>query len=67
MKDSDGHSADSRTVRVEGIRADTTNDTLEIFFENKKKSGGGDICETTRSKGSSTALIEFLDVTGKSC
>jgi hypothetical protein len=33
------------TIYVSDIKDSTTEDSITLFFENKKRSGGGDLCE----------------------
>ncbi len=56
----------SRRVRVEGITGGLSEEILVMFFESKKRSGGGDTecVEVDSSKG--TALITFLEAEGTS-
>uniref|UniRef100_A0ABM0GLZ7 Poly [ADP-ribose] polymerase n=1 Tax=Saccoglossus kowalevskii TaxID=10224 RepID=A0ABM0GLZ7_SACKO len=48
-------------VLVTGLPSNITSDTLELYFENKRKSGGGDVDHVT-IKGTS-ALVYFSDPT----
>ena len=34
-----------KTIYVGGIKESTTEDSITLFFENKKRSGGGELCE----------------------
>jgi hypothetical protein len=34
-----------RTIYVSGIKDSTTEDVITLFFETKKRTGGGDLCE----------------------
>ena len=51
---------DVDTIEVRGFSASTSDDTLVSFFENKRRSGGGDIKEShlDRSNNVFTATFE---------
>ena len=53
------------TVRVTGISPDTTKDTLVMFFENKKQSGGGEINTITHNQPEGMATITFKQHDGE--
>jgi hypothetical protein len=36
---------------VSGLRKETTKDAVTLFFENKKRSGGGELCEGPGEEG----------------
>ena len=65
---SDETAGSFKTIRVRLARP-LSQDALENYFENKRKSGGGDIesCTVTRGneQGTQEALITFSDFTGK--
>ena len=56
-----------KTIRVK-LKQPLSQDTIENYFENKRKSGGGDIESCTITKGNKEevqeALITFLASTG---
>lgn len=59
----DGLDRDScrpRTIKVEGICKDTPIEIVELFFENRRSSGGGDI-ELIEYDGGNIAFIIFKD------
>ena len=57
--------ASSDTVKVSNIPSQLHNkDTLHMFFENARRSGGGDIRELNFDEESATALISFRDAHG---
>jgi hypothetical protein len=49
----------SCAVRVRGVNDKITEDTLQLLFENEKRSGGGPIEEVFIDKQSGTAAITF--------
>lgn len=53
-----------RMVLVKGITSDMSKDALELFFENRKKSGGGEIENTTIDLKKGEAVIEFKSSKG---
>ena len=34
-----------KTIYVSGLRDSTTTDAITFFFENKKRTGGGELCD----------------------
>ena len=52
-----------KTVIVTGISSHTTDSTLQFFFENKKRSGGGDI-ESFQRTEPQVAYITFTSAQG---
>ncbi|XP_013401660.1 poly [ADP-ribose] polymerase 14 isoform X2 [Lingula anatina] len=51
----------SATIEVHGIRAETSDETIEMFFENMKRSGGGDIQRLERNLEKGVVWITFCD------
>ena len=51
-------------VRISGISSQVSLDTLELFFENAKRSGGGDIECIEMVEADEAAVITFSDKTG---
>ena len=51
-------------VRISGISSQVSVDTLELFFENTKRSGGGDIESIEMVEADEAAVITFTDKTG---
>ena len=51
-------------VRISGINSQISVDTLELFFENTKRSGGGDIESIEMVEADEAAVITFSDQTG---
>ena len=52
-------------ILVEGIDSNTGKDVLEMFFENKKRSGGGEIERIQMFPKDGRAIIRFADKEGK--
>ena len=52
-------------IMVTGFRETTTLESLEFFFENKRRSGGGAIVRTELKTDPQGLIIEFEDNTGK--
>ncbi|XP_021358903.1 uncharacterized protein LOC110453967 isoform X2 [Mizuhopecten yessoensis] len=48
-------------IKVTQVSPKTTEDTLTLFFESRKRTGGGDIKEMDFRKESATAIITFKD------
>ena len=51
-------------VRISGISSQVSVDTLELFFENTKRSGGGDIESIEMVEADEAAVITFTDEAG---
>ena len=51
-------------ILVTGLKKETTDDTIELYFENEKRSGGKDVNQVER-KGKHQALVYFEDPTSK--
>ncbi|XP_078364642.1 protein mono-ADP-ribosyltransferase PARP14-like isoform X2 [Oculina patagonica] len=47
-------------ILVTGLKKETTDDTIELYFENEKRSGGKDVSQVER-KGKDHALVHFED------
>ena len=50
-----------RTVEVSGISQCTTHEYLQLFFENPRRSGGGDIVDLQYDSDKGSAIITFKD------
>jgi hypothetical protein len=50
-EDSEAEDAGNATIYVSGLRKETTKDAVTLFFENKKRSGGGELCEGPGEEG----------------
>ncbi len=57
---------DPRRLEVCGLDPATSEDTVEMFFESKKKSGGGDLAEDVPIEylGAGRAVVTFEDEAG---
>ena len=56
----DRESCRPRAIKVEGIPKDTSNEFLQLLFENRRKSGGGEI-EQLDYDTEDVAVIVFKD------
>ena len=54
----------ANTILVEGLGSSTSRDTIEMFFESPKYSGGDAITNLQHDVTSGSALITYLDETG---
>ncbi|XP_068729497.1 protein mono-ADP-ribosyltransferase PARP14-like [Montipora capricornis] len=52
---------DEKTIKVTGVAADTTKDAILNYFENKRRSGGGEVEDVAYKTGSSVAYVTFVD------
>ena len=53
------------SVEVKGLDADTNEDTIQFYFENKRRSGGGPVEEFKYKQGSGVAIITFKEAEGE--
>ena len=51
-------------ILVTGLKKETTDDTIALYFENEKRSGGKDVSQVER-KGRDQALVYFEDPSSK--
>ena len=51
-------------IQVTGLRVESSDDTIELYFENERKSGGKDV-ETVQRKWKDEALVFFEDPSSK--
>ena len=51
-------------ILVTGLKKETTDDTIELYFDNEKRSGGKDVSQVER-KGKDEALVYFEDASSK--
>ncbi len=54
-----------RTLIVQGICATCTEELVQLYFENSKRSGGGDICSVSMSDLNHQATVIFEEDGGK--
>ena len=52
------------TIRVTGIDKPVSSDLLKMFFESKKRSGGGDTVKVDYKKEEGTAVVVFKKTEG---
>lgn len=58
-------SNDANVVEIRNIPKSMDKSKLHLFFENKKRSGGGDIAELKFDEARCTAVVTFSDPDGK--
>lgn len=51
------------TVQVSGLTENVSKDTVQLYFENKRRSGGGDVSNISH-QDDGTMLIKFRDPQG---
>ena len=61
----DRESCQPKAVKVSGISSETSKDFLTIFFENRHRSGGGDIEHVEFDDNDGTAVITFEEADSK--
>jgi hypothetical protein len=54
----------SNCIIVANLASEVTKDTIEFYFENKRKSGGGQVDKVVMNDDD-TCLVYFADYTGK--
>ena len=54
----------TNAILVEELKPEVGRDMLELFFENTKRSGGGDITDIQMYPDSGRAIIWFADASG---
>jgi hypothetical protein len=58
-----------KTIFVSDIKDSTTEDSITLFFENRKRSGGGDLCEGKekyKRLSATVARLTFISSKGNS-
>ena len=55
---------DDHTIQVQGFNAETSDETIESFFENKRRSGGGDIKNIEIDRTNEVIYVTYCDPTG---
>ena len=63
MRDSDEEMG--KTIKVAGLAANTTEDSVLNYFENKRRSGGGEVETVELRSDTGVAFVTFNDVDGK--
>ena len=56
----------SKTIQITGLTAQSTEDSIRNYFENERRSGGGEVEVVTFRPEENTALVTFKDVEGES-
>ena len=56
----------SKTIQITGLTAQSTEDSIRNYFENERRSGGGEVEAVTFRPEDSMALVTFKDIGGKS-
>ena len=56
----------SKTIQITGLTAQSTEDSIHNYFENERRSGGGEVEAVTFRPEENVALVTFKDVGGKS-
>lgn len=54
------------TIEIQKIPKGMDKDKLQLFLENKKRSGGGEIVELNLDEAKGRAIVKFVDVAGES-
>ena len=52
------------TIEVQGIPSEASEEVIRLFFENKKRSGGGEVKNVSLDKEEGTAVITFYNADG---
>ena len=55
---------DGKTIEVRGFNTSTTDDGIELFFESKRRSGGGPVEKVTRDTDNNVTYVTFEDPLG---
>ena len=56
---------ESRTIEVTGLASTTTKDSIKNYFENTRRSGGGDIEDVEFMPEKGYAVVTFLSTESK--
>ena len=62
MRDSDEEKG--KTIKVAGLAANTTEDSILNYFENKRRSGGGEVETVELRSDTGVAFVTFKDGDG---
>ena len=55
----------SKTIKVAGLPTSTTKDSIWNYFENKRRSGGGEVETVDMKLEAGVAFVTFKDIDGK--
>ena len=56
----------SKTIQITGLTAQSTEDSIRNYFENERRSGGGEVEVVIFRSEENVAFVTFKDVDGKS-
>ena len=56
----------SKTIQITGLTAQSTEDSIRNYFENERRSGGGEVEVVIFRPEENVAFVTFKDVDGKS-
>ena len=56
---------ESRVIEVRGLAAATTKDSISMFFENTRRSGGGDVEHVDYTPEEGIAVVTFVKAESK--
>ena len=65
LENSDRNKDVEKTIKITGLAAKTTKDSILNYFENKRRSGGGDVESVDFQSDTGLAFVTFVDVDGK--
>ena len=54
-----------KTIQITGLTAQSTEDSIRNYFENERRSGGGEVEAVTFLPEENVALVTFKDVEGE--
>jgi hypothetical protein len=57
---------ETTAIRVVNLPPGVSEEQIELFFENRKKSGGGDVDRVEYDEDTNSAVVWFIDASGKS-
>ena len=55
----------SKTIQITGLTAQSTEDSIRNYFENERRSGGGEVEAVTFRPEENVAFVTFKDFEGK--
>ena len=55
----------SKTIQITGLTAQSTEDSIRNYFENERRSGGGEVEAVTFRLEENMAVVTFKDVEGE--
>ena len=55
----------SKTIQITGFTAQSTEDSIRNFFENERRTGGGEVEAVTFRPEENVAFVTFKDFKGK--